>query len=192
MVYSLDDGSSQGKRRRSGTESGVLHKKLRKEENVAQNTMMEKGKRKRIRKRTKGLRKKIKDEIERALRTCPSPLAHLFTTVDENGTPQAVFREVVRSVHLDESKVNMSNSESLSFGIYIFLTMLTKVRRINLIRLTRRRRRSFNENLALIRLRRTKRILLRREIVLQKKRDKAKDKPENGIRITVHCLYVVL
>ncbi|CAJ0602728.1 unnamed protein product [Cylicocyclus nassatus] len=57
-------------------------------------------KRKRLRKRTKGLRELIKNKIEVALRTSPSPLNHLFISRDEAGTPQAPFVEVVRAIGL--------------------------------------------------------------------------------------------
>ncbi|KJH42357.1 hypothetical protein DICVIV_11653, partial [Dictyocaulus viviparus] len=96
------------KRRRSGpNDEKVPIKKSRNDESEADvtNSFSEvetsgEIKKKRLRKRTKGLRTRIKDKIELALRTTPTPLAHLFTTLDDAGTPQAAYIDVIKAIGL--------------------------------------------------------------------------------------------
>ncbi|KAK6748095.1 hypothetical protein RB195_000991 [Necator americanus] len=101
----------RGKRRRSGlSENKTPEKKARYDIPVAESskasTCEDEWKngltKKRRRRRTKGLREMIKNKIEVALRTFPSPLNHLFTSRDDIGTPQAAFEEVVKAIGLNQ------------------------------------------------------------------------------------------
>ncbi|KAL6739638.1 hypothetical protein Aduo_013069 [Ancylostoma duodenale] len=102
--------NNRGKRRRSGaSENKTPEKKARYDvpqpESTASTSETECKndiRKKRLRKRTKGLRELIKNKIEIALRTSPSPLRHLFTSRDDLGTPQASYTEVVKAVGLTE------------------------------------------------------------------------------------------
>ncbi|RCN25662.1 hypothetical protein ANCCAN_28623 [Ancylostoma caninum] len=102
--------NNRGKRRRSGaSEIKTPEKKARHDvpqpESTASTSEIECRndiKKRRQRKRTKGLRELIKNKIEIALRTSPSPLGHLFTSRDDSGTPQAAYSEVVKALGLSE------------------------------------------------------------------------------------------
>ncbi|XGW31028.1 hypothetical protein V3C99_009747 [Haemonchus contortus] len=100
---------TKGKRRRSGPLEGPQNKKSRYDdiEPCSANTTSEvenkdSHKRKRLRKRTKGLRELIKTKIEVALRKSNQPLTHLFTSVDDAGTPQAAFIDVIKLIGLSQ------------------------------------------------------------------------------------------
>ncbi|EYB93442.1 hypothetical protein Y032_0182g894 [Ancylostoma ceylanicum] len=102
--------NNRGKRRRSGaSENKTPEKKARYDVHQSEATASTSEpeckngtRKKRLRKRTKGLRELIKSKIEVALRTFPSPLGHLFSSRDESGTPQAPYSEVVKAIGLSE------------------------------------------------------------------------------------------
>ncbi|KAK6022924.1 hypothetical protein OSTOST_11359, partial [Ostertagia ostertagi] len=100
---------SAGKRRRSGLQDGPQNKKSRYEdiEPCSTNSVSEVEnktghKRRRQRKRTKRLRDLIKSKIEVALRKSTGPLTRLFTSVDDAGTPQAPYVEVIKLIGLSQ------------------------------------------------------------------------------------------
>ncbi|VDM82637.1 unnamed protein product [Strongylus vulgaris] len=98
-----------GKRRCSGTLPDNITPEKRAKYDISQpetgfstSEVENKGdlRKKRLRKRTKGLRELLKNKIEIALRKSSSPLSHLFTSQDEAGTPQAPFVEVIKEIGL--------------------------------------------------------------------------------------------
>ncbi|VDM53119.1 unnamed protein product [Angiostrongylus costaricensis] len=85
-------------------------------------------KKKRCRKRTKGLRVLIKNKIEVALRTPSSPLAHLFVTRDDDGTPQAAYVDVIKAIGLTDE--DWLKAASLSPGAVESISNITDMFRI--------------------------------------------------------------
>ncbi|KAK5982025.1 hypothetical protein GCK32_006812, partial [Trichostrongylus colubriformis] len=109
--------NTRGKRRRSGPHEvaeGPLNKKFRDHDSepcstnsVSEVEKKDVHKRKRHRKRTKGLRELIKNKIEIALRKSSGPLTHLFTSIDDAGTPQAPYVEVIKLIGLSQWKTGL-------------------------------------------------------------------------------------
>uniref|UniRef100_A0A158PBI9 RRM domain-containing protein n=1 Tax=Angiostrongylus cantonensis TaxID=6313 RepID=A0A158PBI9_ANGCA len=127
---------SRGKRRRSGPlEDKGPSKKPRNEGGKADGTSLvsevenkREIKKKRCRKRTKGLRVLIKNKIEVALRTPSSPLAHLFVTRDDDGTPQAAYVDVIKAIGLTDE--DWLKAASLSPGAVESISNITDMFRI--------------------------------------------------------------
>ncbi|KHJ97168.1 hypothetical protein OESDEN_02856 [Oesophagostomum dentatum] len=100
--------NSRGKRRHSGhSDNKIPEKKARlsiqpEPSSSSSEVECKSNAKRRIRRRTKGLRELIKNKIEIALSAPSSPLGHLFTSRDDNGTPQAAYAAVVKAIGLEE------------------------------------------------------------------------------------------